>query len=675
MLRRLAILALVIPALTACNNRDPGRLVDATLDTGPSVPAVLRGTIGTRGTLIGAQPVLVSGFGLVVGLNGTGGGLIPEGIMAHMERELALMGVGDANIVERGSFLWNMSEGRPSTPSEVLRDPDVAVVVVRAAIPPGAPKGSPFDVQVTALPSTSVTSLEGGRLWTTRLQLGEPSMVGGRQTRIVAEASGPLFINPFKDPVVGEIETRRDARVLGGGRVTDPLELAIVLDTDFHQTARFVTSSINSRFPPGPGDSGPTARGLGRRGSAGSELMTIALRVPAAYAERPAEFIRIVEFLQIDAAFPQEYAQRYVRGLKEQPFLADSLSWALEGVGSPALPFIRQLYDYPESAPRLAALRAGAHLNDPLAARPLIDVATSGNRAMRAQAIGLLGRLDGGPIVDVELRQLAASEALDIRIAAYESLAMRAERAELRRMLAQDRAMPGGAGGRSRYQAIAHVARHQFTGYTAQDIRRVAMVDEESDEVKFVVDLVPYGEPMIYVALQRQPRVALFGDDLALEKPLLASAWNNRFMLAADSPTEQIRMFYRDPRTGQTSITTVDEDLLRLIQTLAFTPTHQNDPVGLGFSYSEVVGALSAIQESKALDAGFVTEQERLTAALLAASETYTVADRPETEGQTQEEFELPPIVPTGQDVGRGPQERKSLVVPIERPAANQDGS
>ena len=49
----------------------------------------LRGTIGSEATIIGAEQILVSGFGLVVGLNGTGGGDIdthascPTGVAAR----------------------------------------------------------------------------------------------------------------------------------------------------------------------------------------------------------------------------------------------------------------------------------------------------------------------------------------------------------------------------------------------------------------------------------------------------------------------------------------------------------------------------------------------------------------------------------------------------------------
>ena len=669
---RSVLVITLLAALGACAPKS-GNVIDTDYTRIRDTPTVLRGTIGSRATLIGAEPVLCSGFGLVVDLNATGGGMIPEAIAAHMERELALMGVGDENVIQPGTALWNTPEGRPKTPSEILRDPNVGVVVVRAAIPPGAPEGATFDVEVSALLNGSVTSLEGGRLWTTRLQLGEATPFGGMRTRYIAQAGGPLFINPFKDPVAAPTETRRTARILGGGRITDPLELGLVLDTESHQTARLVTSAINSRFPPGPGDPGAIARGLGGRGSTNS-LMTIALRVPADYADRPSEFIELVMHLKIDGAFPQDDARSYVLALKEQPYLADDISWALEAIGKPALPFIRELYDFPEDAPRLAGLRAGAHLNDPLATPALLAMATSGERAIRTEAIGLLGRLDRGPKIDEELRRLAASSDLDIRIAAYESLAQRAEREELRRILLQDQGMPG-EGESGRFRAYIDLAHYRFNGSVIQGIRRVPVVSEDSREVKFVIDIIPYGDPMIYVTLQGQARIALFGENLTLQKPLVVTAWDNRLMIIADSYTDDIRLRYRDPATGRSTTTRADEDLLDLIQLLAFEQTPGYDIAGLDFSYSEVVGALSAIQESRGVDAAFVTEQDRLMAALLAASSTRTVTDRPETAGQAEHEYELPPLIATG-DVER-PTERKSLVVPIDREAkgAGDSGS
>ncbi|QKK09791.1 MAG: hypothetical protein HND58_17570 [Planctomycetota bacterium] len=65
-----------------------------------AVPAPLRGTVGSLAQSTAGEPIVISGFGLVVGLNGTGGGLLDERIAATMEREMLLQGVGLAANVE-----------------------------------------------------------------------------------------------------------------------------------------------------------------------------------------------------------------------------------------------------------------------------------------------------------------------------------------------------------------------------------------------------------------------------------------------------------------------------------------------------------------------------------------------------------------------------------------------
>ena len=46
------------------------------------------------------------------------------------------------------------------------------------------------------------------------------------------------------------------------------------------------------------------------------------------------------------------------------PSYAIDASWRWQALGSRALPVIKTLYDYPDEKPRLAALRAGAKLDD-----------------------------------------------------------------------------------------------------------------------------------------------------------------------------------------------------------------------------------------------------------------------------------------------------------------------
>ena len=88
-------------------------------------------------------PLQVSGVGLVVGLEGTGGS--PPGSFRNMiEADLRKAGVQKVN--------------------EVMASPNNALVLVTANIPPGARKGDPLDIQVTLPAGSKATSLRGGYL-------------------------------------------------------------------------------------------------------------------------------------------------------------------------------------------------------------------------------------------------------------------------------------------------------------------------------------------------------------------------------------------------------------------------------------------------------------------------------------------------------------------------------
>lgn len=612
----LAAIAAALP-LAACRS-EPAKARDVRPPVIRDVPSILRGTVGAETTFRGFDPVLVSGFGLVVGVNGTGGGPLPDRVAATMERQLGLMGVGKG-----GMFDGTALEGL--TPRQLLRDPNVAVVVVQAAVPPGAPQGYTFDVYVEPVTPDAASSLEGGTLWTTDLHIGPPQPFGGYATKRLAQARGPIFINPFADPAEVSRRLRAGGRVLAGGVVTSPLEIEIVLDNPSHSRARQITSAINSRFPPGPGDDAPPARGRSGGDPDTAREGSIALRIPVRFRDRPAEFLNLVKFLQIDQRLSEEYARRYAAALLEQPWLAEELSWCLASLGRPSLEFVRALYDSPEPAPRLAALRAGAKLGDARAAAPLKDIALSPDTPGRLEAIALLGDLDAGPTVDLALHQVLADDHLDARIAAYEALARRAERAQLLRLAQRDRALPRDAADFTAYDSLERLSRVALPAGTIQAVERVPAGS-------FFLDIVPFGDPLIYVTQQGIPRIVLFGKDLRVRGPALVSAWADRLMLDADADdASPLRVYYRDYRTGSVTQQEVPRDLVEFILFMAHQPTPERPAPGLALSYSEVVGALHAIHAAGAVPAAFSTESDRLVAGILGASRRAQVEERPET--------------------------------------------
>lgn len=555
----------------ACGGAPPkARTVEPVLrDT----PQVFRGVVGAETTINGIEPVLVSGIGLVVGLNGTGGGPYPAAVQASMERELARGGIGRGGPLQDGPMAG-------MSPRAVLSDPNVTIVVVEGAIPPGAPDDAPFDVVVRTLPGSAATSLEGGTLWTCELRLGPAAPFGMARTRKLAEARGPIFLNPFVEPGKEGDARRMVGRVLGGGRVTDGLAMEIRLDNPSHARAASIVSAINNRFALGPGIPTPPARG---RSSA-----SIALKVPPAFMDTPDEFIRIVQYTQIDQAFPEEYAKRYVDEIIKEPARADELAWCLRALGHRALAFLPRLYDYPELAPRLAGLRTGAALGDIRTAKPLQAIARgegAPSPSMRAEALKYLGRLGADPSITLFLREMVDQPELEVKIAAYEALVERMD-----------------------------VQRVEYPG-------------------KFFVDRVPAKDPLIYVKQQGLPTIVLFGDPFDL-RPAVVSAWSDRFMLTSDENRPgYARVFYRDYRTGSVVQNTINADVLSLISWLA-RPGNPDEPSsGVNLTYSQVVGAIYETQKQGALPGSFATERDLLMAKLLAAQETTTaIEDRPVSE-------------------------------------------
>jgi Flagellar P-ring protein len=582
-------------------------------------PAALRGTIGAEVTFRGIEPVIVSGLGLVVNLSNTGGLPIQDQILETMVRNLTLQGVSET-LEMPGTALHK------KTAREVLRDPRTAVVMVQAAIPPGSPLGARFDVTIQAV---NATSLEGGQLWTTTLRIGETVLFGQAQARELASAKGPVFINPFAETTPGSPRpSETSGRILNGGWVTNPLQIEMVPDTASHSRVASMVSSINSRFPSGPGDKGLTARGKTTANIKSGP--SVVLHVPRRYTDRAAEFLSIVKHLPVNDVASELLAKRYTDALKAEPALADNLTWCLVALGNKSLPFVRGMYDYAEVVPRLAALRAGARLGDAMAAAPLMALANKATGAGQLEAIDLLSEIEGSPRIDMVLRDLLSRKELAIRIAAYEALALRAERTRLARLLDDTMDEPGGPGHESSQLHREVLAKGMFPRGMLQGIERHPIGG------KFLLDLVPMGDPLIYVTQQGPPRIVLFGENPSLYRPSVVTAWNDRLIMNAQAETPGVRMMFRkrdqDPAVR---ITTEGYSLDELIQYFAALPNPEQEQQGFNFTYSEVVAALYAISAAKATDASFATERDRLRASILALREAPQIRDRPETPTDT----------------------------------------
>ncbi len=533
------------------------------------VPSVLRDTIGAQTGLSGAEPILVSGYGLVVGLNNTGSGDIPGPIRAIMEREMSLMGIGR----ELGGAFKDI------TPGELLSDRRTAVVLVTAAVPPGSPAGTKFDVRIDALPGTATTSLEGGTLYTTKLYQGliRPAAPA---TQAIAQAKGPLFLNPYADPAMAGQDTvyRTVARVLDGGIVMKPGRVMLTLDAPSHSRVRAMVDAINTRFPR-PRAESDVARGMNE------ELIEIS--IPPVYRAEPAEFLQVLSRIRVDQSFPEEAARRYVAALKDQPELAEPLSRCLQALGTKAIPFVREMYAFGELRPRMAAIEAGARLGDMTVQPYLQELVLTGAPGARTRAVRLMGELGIDPEINVFLREMLDDPEIDMRLAAYDTLAKRND----------------------------------------------PIIDRRRMGGKFVVDIVPSATPMVYATLQREPKVVIFGGDVEIRRPCFASAWNDRMMVSADSDASPVRAFYRDYRTGKTFVGEIRPLLFELVEYMAHKTTPEEPAPGLDLSYSEVVGSLAILLRKGIAPAQFIPESDKLELELLRLRQTEQDLERPEFPG------------------------------------------
>lgn len=216
----------------------------------------------------GVRSNMLVGYGLVVGLNGTGDSLrnanfTQESLVAMLER----LGV--------------------STRGTSLSTKNVAAVMVTATLPPFARQGSRIDVTVSAMGDAK--SLLGGTLLVTPLL--------GADGEAYAVAQGALSVGGFEAKGEAASVTRgvpTSARIPAGGLVEREVDFALdqldqvrlaLRNPDF-TTAERIAGAINERLGSG------TARAL--------DPSTVALPVPRAYGGRVAQLLSEIEQLPVE---------------------------------------------------------------------------------------------------------------------------------------------------------------------------------------------------------------------------------------------------------------------------------------------------------------------------------------------------------------------------------------
>jgi flagellar P-ring protein precursor FlgI len=220
----------------------------------------------------GVRDNMLVGYGLVVGLNGSGDSLRNSTFTAQsLEAMLERLGV--------------------STRGQNINTKNVAAVMVTATLPPFARQGSRIDISVSALGDAK--SLQGGTLLVTPLH--------GADGEIYAVGQGQLAVGGFAaegdaESVIKGVPT--SARIAKGAIV----EREVDIELDQHQRVRiglhkpdFTTASrvadvINQQ--------------LGKPFASARDAATVELQVPANYQREISSLLTRIEQLRVDPDQP-----------------------------------------------------------------------------------------------------------------------------------------------------------------------------------------------------------------------------------------------------------------------------------------------------------------------------------------------------------------------------------
>ena len=208
----------------------------------------------------------LTGFGMVVGLNGTG-----DSSVSFTGQSLAMM-------LERMGI---------STDAQKIKAKNIASVMVTATLPPFARQGGRLDVTISSLGDAK--NLQGGTLILTPLK--------GADGKIYAVSQGPVSIGGFAAEGVAQSVQKNHptvARIAGGATIerevkfelNQEYQLQLALRNPDFTTANRAVKAINNLF----GEPLASARDSG----------TIQLTIPPSYQGKVVDFVSRLENLQVD---------------------------------------------------------------------------------------------------------------------------------------------------------------------------------------------------------------------------------------------------------------------------------------------------------------------------------------------------------------------------------------
>lgn len=564
------VAALGVIVVAGCSGKprvDPKKQIPSRYVALPprKVPEVFKDTIYEKCDLINTEPFLVSGYGFVSNLNGTGDSLAPNAVREYMVKEMI-----------KHKWDSSLTTFRTPTPEEALRDPRNAIVQVDGYLPPGVRKGQRFDIQVSAIPDNNTTSLAQGDLFQTELRImGANPVDPGGSVNVFARAEGPIFVNPayaLKTNVESDPAARRSLRmglIMNGARSLEDRPLGLRLRQPSMRMSRYIEQRIDQRLQEIRPDMIAAAQDEG----------IVHLYVPPGLNGDWEHFAGLVNFLYLNNT-PQ-FAAEKARQLADEAVKPDAplleISYAWEGLGKAALPVIREreLMSHANPDVAFAATRAAAYLGDSSAPQALINMARQPGHRFQVNAVQVLGTLPSSPSINEMLRPLLDSTETLVRLEAY-------------RMLARN--------GDNSVFAIPIAGGPDRGGFTLDVVRSE-------------------GPPLIYATQRGEPRVAVIGNRLSLNMPITFATLEGRLSISSNTDNRTATIFYR-PRIPANGVSrkqaglldpisvVSNPDVAEIVARLGGAGFEEAYPGrGLDFNYGEILSILSSMTQNRQITA------------------------------------------------------------------------
>jgi len=403
-------------------------------------------TIGDWTVFDNATPLPVSGVGLVIGLNGTGGGSPSGDFRTKLEDQLKKKGFDNAR--------------------RMIDHPDHAMVFVSAMLPAGCRRNDPIDLEVTVPQGSRTRSIRGGFLTETTLysfdtdaniqnvlqQNNVPTSdkpSGGLRLGS-ALVKGEGVLNPVIEPkriarsvargksadLEAEIDPAdRRGFVWDGGRSGVDRPYYIIMNSEYQrvQVTMALARRINETFH------GPM--GTSDKIAIEKDNEKLVLGVPAQYRFNIPHYQRVVRAVPVEPLENYPDYRSQLESMLADPSTCIIAALRLEALGQAGVVTLRAALTSVYPLVRFASAEALGYLGQSFAAEELAKLAKE-HPVLQAYALTALAAMDEAAAAD-RLEALMACDKPEVRYGAFRALWMQDRTASVVRPQALGKAWGG----------------------------------------------------------------------------------------------------------------------------------------------------------------------------------------------------------------------------------------